>query len=224
MVDKWHLRRLKTAFRALTVTLNVILLAVATGDANQEATNLEHEQPAVEEQFVVTTSTGIRLVGMAARVEIKYPDVAQAPQVEIVFSAANASERFWAVQAFPSADFLKTHILSAQVVDRPLTLGKASVQVSQSGGDAVFSPGGLLTVQLRQGRLVGETRGMGDEFSARFDGPFVVTCAVPATALTVEAPIPTSGNAVPILAVDERFESALCQPLRTLAGWRQGAP
>ncbi|MSQ47070.1 MAG: hypothetical protein EXR78_01585 [Deltaproteobacteria bacterium] len=219
-VDQWHRQWLKRAFHALALTGIIIILTAVMGDASQEETLMKHEQPAAEAPFVVTTSVGPQLRGTAARVEIKYLDVAQAPQVEIVFSAADAADRLWAAQALPPADFLKTPTLSAQVVDRPLTLGTASVQVSQAGGDAVFSPGGLLTLQLRDGRLVGETREMGDEFSARFEGPFVVTCAVPATTLTGDAPTPTSDNTLPILVVDERFESPLCQPFATLAGWR----
>ena len=71
----------------------MIILAVATIGANPEAINLEHEQPAVEEQFVVMTTTGIRLVGM------------QVPQVEIVFSATQRRGALLGYSSLPFSGF-----------------------------------------------------------------------------------------------------------------------
>jgi hypothetical protein len=62
---------------------------------------------------------------------------------------------------------------------------------------------------------------MDDEHAARFDGPFIVTCAVPGTAAAAEVapPTPSAGEAPPALMVDDAFESALCRPHATLGGW-----
>lgn len=167
---------------------------------------------------MVTTNAGMRLTGAPARVEIKYLDVARAPKVEVFLSASDSVGRTWASQARVSSDFLETFTLSAQVVDRPLKPGNASIQVSRPGADASFAPSGLLNLHLQAGRLVGETSGMRDQFSAKFEGPFAVTCAVPAASMAVGAPAPTSENALPTLVVDEKFESALCKRYATLAG------
>lgn len=172
---------------------------------------LENKLAAPPDRFMVTTNTGMRLTGAAARVEIKYLDVARAPKVEVFLSASDSVGRTWASQARVSSDFLETLTLFAQVVDRPLQPGNAGVQVSRPGADASFAPSGLLKLRLQAGRLVGETSGMKDQFSAKFEGPFVVTCSVPAASMGAEAPAPTSENALPTLVVDQKFESALCK-------------
>lgn len=177
-----------------------------------------NEQAAPPDRFVVTTKAGIRLTGAAARIEIKHLDAAKAPEVEVVLSTSDSSGRIWAVQSTPPLDFLEALTLSARVVDRPLKLGNASVQVSLPGADASFSPSGLIKLRVQAGRLMGEASGMNDKFSAKFEGPFVVTCSVPAASMAAVAPSPTSGTALPTLVVDEKFESALCKRYAALAG------
>jgi hypothetical protein len=194
-------------------------MAAAALGGSQWTAGLKNEEPAPPERFVVTTNAGVRHTGAAARVEIKYPDAAKAPEVEVILWATNSLGQTWAVQLMAPSDFLNTLTLSAQVVDRPLQPGNASVQVSLPGADASFTPSGLLRLRLQAGRLVGEASGMTDEFSAEFEGPFVVTCAVPAASMAVGAPAPTSENALPTLVVDEMFESTLCKRYKALAGW-----
>jgi hypothetical protein len=193
-------------------------MAAAALGGSQWTAGLKNEEPAPPERFVVTTHAGMRFTGAAARVEIQPLDTARAPEIEVVLSAADSLGRTWAVQLMAPSDFLNTLTLSARVVDGPLQPGTANVQTSLPGADASFAPSGLLRLRLQAGWLVGEARGMTDEFSAEFEGPFVVTCAVPAASMAVGAPAPTSENALPTLIVDERFESTLCKPYKALAG------
>jgi hypothetical protein len=66
---------------------------------------------------------------------------------------------------------------------------------------------------------MGEARRVDDERMATFEGPFVVTCAVPAALITQGAPAPSTEQVPPTLVVDEHFESASCAPYATLGGW-----
>jgi hypothetical protein len=200
-----------------TIFCMVIMAAAAAGGVRWTA-GLENEQAAPPDRFVVTTNAGMRLIGAAAKVEIKYLDAAKAPAVEVVLSASDRLGRTWALLSTASSDFLETLTLSASVIARPLQSGNVSVQVNFLGADASFAPSGLLHLRLQAGRLVGETSGMSDDFAAKFEGPFVVTCAVPADFMGAGAPTPTSENVLPLLIVDEKFESALCRRYIALAG------
>jgi hypothetical protein len=201
----------------LTAIFCTIIMAAAAAGGSRWAAGPENEQAAPPDRFMVTTNVGIRLTGAAARVEIRHLAAAKAPEVEVVLSASDSLGRRWAVQSRAPSDFLETLTLSAQVTDRPLKLGNASVQVSLPGTNASFAPSGLLKLHLQAGRLVGEASGMNDEFSAKFEGPFVVTCAVPAASMAAGAPAATSENALLPLIVDEKFESALCKRYAALA-------
>jgi hypothetical protein len=118
-----------------------------------------------------------------------------------------------------SPDFLETRSLTARVVNRLLEPGTASVQVRLTTADATAATSGLLSLRLYGGRLVGETSRMSDEFAAQFEGPFVLTCAVPASLTAVGAPASIAKDTPSTLIVDETFESALCQPYAAVGGW-----
>jgi hypothetical protein len=195
-----------------------MIIVIAAREGPQWMAGPENEQPAPPDQLVVTMKAGMRLTGAAARIDIKHLDVAKAPGIEVASSASDSLGRTWTIQAMAPSDFLETFTLSAQVVDRPLEPGKASVQLSLPGADTSFASFGLLKLRLQAGRLVGEVSGVDDEFSAEFEGPFTVTCAVPAASIAAEVPVSASENGLPILVVDEKFESTLCKRYATLAG------
>jgi hypothetical protein len=174
------------------------------------------ERPAPPDRFVVTTEAGLRLTGGAARIEIKYRDAVNEPEVEIFFSASSDSEDAWEAYAAAPAEFLETLELRAPVVDRPLQSGEASVSVNLKGA-SLFGASGLLALRVQAGLLMGEASGMSAQLSATLEGPFALTCAVPAAAMTAGAAAPASENRPQILVVDEQFESALCARYRPLA-------
>jgi hypothetical protein len=164
----------------------------------------------------VTTKAGMQLTGAAARIDIRFADAAKAPDVEVTFSASGGSGRTWAVLSAAPADFLESHSLTARVVDGRIGPGTASVQLRAGDAEATAAPEGLLSLRLYAGRVTGEASRMGAEFAATFEGPFIVTCAVPAALIAGNAPAPSAGNAPPILIVDEAFQSAPCRPYATL--------
>lgn len=182
------------------------------------------ESPAPPDPFVVTTGSGLRLTAAPARIDIKYRDPAQPPEIELFISALDASNRTWTALAAAPADFLETSSLSATVVDRPLQPGEASVSMGVAGGDASFGQAGLVELRLQGGRLVGEARGMNEQISAIFEGPIVVTCAVPPTAMPASSADPPTGGEASVLVVDERFESELCRRHAALARSLQQKP
>ena len=199
--------------RMTTACALVALLAV--GGCREATVGPDGELAAPPNQFVVTTGTGAQLTGPAARIDIRHVDAAKPPDVEIAFSASGNSGRTWSVLSAAPADFLQTLALTARVVDDRVGVGTASVQVSLEGKEATAAPGGLLSLRVYAGRLTGEASRMDNEFAARFEGPFVVTCAVPAS-LAGEAPASSTAGTPPTLTVDERFESGLCRPYATL--------
>ena len=176
----------------------------------------EREQAAPPDRFLVTTATGQRHTGAAAKVEIKYLDATKAPQVEVTFSASSSSGDTWGAYSTVPPDFLETLTLSARVMDRPLEPGDASIQVSPQGGETSFAPSGRLNLHLLSGWLVGDASGMSDKFAAKFEGPVVVTCAVPSSLMGVEAPTAAEDGELPTLVVDEKLESELCKRYATL--------
>jgi hypothetical protein len=203
-----------------TTTASALLVAtLAVGGCRDAAVGPDGELAAPPNQFVVTTGTGAQLTGPAARIDIRHVDAAQPPDVEIAFSASGNSGRTWSVLSAAPADFLPTLALTARVVDGRVGVGTASVQVSLEGNEAQAAPGGLLSLRLYAGRVTGETSRMDNEFAARFEGPFVVTCAVPAPLVGGEAPASNAAGTPPTLTVDEHFESGLCRPYATLGGW-----
>jgi hypothetical protein len=66
---------------------------------------------------------------------------------------------------------------------------------------------------------MGETSRMGEDLAARFEGPFVVTCAVAAPLLSNDAPAADPGSSKATLIVDEVFESAPCRRYANFGGW-----
>ena len=174
------------------------------------------ERPAPADRFIITTQAGSRFAGSSARVDIRYSD-GERPDVEISFSASDRVGREWAVTAAAPAAFLRTLSMSAPLVNRPLALGDASVQLRSASEEPSFAGGGRIELHLNAGQLTGETSGVAGDFAAKFQGPFVVTCAVPAGSLSTGAPSAASENALPALIVDEKFESPLCKPYATLA-------
>jgi hypothetical protein len=197
----------------------LLVTTTAVGGCRQPGVGSGEEQAAPADQFVVTTNAGARLSGPPARIEIRHVDEAKAPDVEVVFSASVGSGYTWSVHSVALPVFLETLSLAARVVDSPLEPGTASVQVALPNAEATAAPSGLLSFRLHAGRLVGEAGRMRDEFAARFDGPFVVTCAVPAAAMASGAPESIAKITRPTLILDETFESALCRPYAALGGW-----
>jgi hypothetical protein len=202
-----------------TTACALLVATLAVGGCRDTAVGPDGELAAPPNQFVVTTRTGAQLTGPAARIDIRHVDAAKPPDVEIAFSASGNSGRTWSVLSSAPADFLETLALTARVVDGHVGAGTASVQVRLDDTESTSAPGGLLSLRLYAGRLMGETSRMNDEFAARFEGPFVVTCAVPASLIAGEAPASSAGTTPPTLTVDESFESDLCRRYATLGGW-----
>jgi hypothetical protein len=94
----------------------------------------------------------------------------------------------------------------------PASFHRRGVPGKRSGERAAAPPGFLETLTLVA--AVTDRSGMGDELASAFEGPFVVTCSVPASILGGGAPV-AEGDA-PTLVVDEGFESALCKPYARL--------
>jgi hypothetical protein len=176
------------------------------------------ERPAPPDSFLVTTNAGTQLTGPAARIDIRHVDATQPPAVEISFSAAGGSGGSWSALIAAPPGFLQTFNLTARVVDGQVVPGTATVQATIAGGDSTAVTAGVLSLQLRAGRLTGEARRIDNERMATFEGPFVVTCAVPAALFTQGAPAPSTEQLPPTLVVDENFESAPCAPYATLGG------
>jgi hypothetical protein len=202
--------------KAISCTL--LVASTLAGACREADLSPGAEQPAPPDTFVVTTRAGERLLGAAARIDIKHQRRGEAPEIEITVSASSELGSTWAVQAAALPDFLRSRVLSADVVDRPLDGGTASVQVAKARADAAFSPAGRLQLRIDGGRLIGEVSGAANDFAASFAGPVVVTCAVPSEAMASGAPAPTSANTATVLVVDTMFESALCRPYADLAG------
>jgi hypothetical protein len=203
--------RVPTACALLVATL-------ALGGCREHTVAPDGELAAPPNQFVVMTGTGAQLTGPAARIDIRHVDAAKPPDVEIAFSASGNSGRTWSVLSAAPGEFLRTLALTARVVDGRVGVGTASVQVSLEDKEARAAPEGLLSVRLYAGRVMGEASRMDAEFAAKFEGPFVVTCAVPASLAAGEAPASSAPGTPPTLTVDERFESDLCRPYATLGG------
>jgi hypothetical protein len=198
-----------------------LVATLVAGGCRQAAVAPDRERAAPPNPFVVTTNAGTTLSGAAARIDIRFTDAAKAPDVEVIFSASGGAGRSWSVVSSASADFLERLSLTARVVDGRIVPGTASVQVRVGDAEDTAASGGLLSFRLYAGRLTGEASRMADEFAARFEGPFVVTCAVPAPLMPGGAPASSGDHARPALIVDETFESALCRPYATLGGWQR---
>ena len=166
----------------------------------------------------MTTSAGTQLTGTAARIDIRHVDANRPPDVEISFSADGGSGRTWSALTEAPPEFLKTLSFTARVADDRVVPGTATVQTGGDNTEVTAAPAGLLSLRLYDGRLTGEASRMDDEHAATFDGPFIVTCAVPGAAVAAEVapPTPSAGEAPPTLRVDEAFESDLCRPYATL--------
>jgi hypothetical protein len=201
-----------------TTACALLVTTFAVGGCREATVGPDGELAAPPNQFVVTMGSGSQLTGPAARIDIRHVDAAQPPDVEIAFSASGNSGRTWSVLSAAPAGFLQSLALTARVVDGPIGVGTATVQVTLDGKEANAAPGGLLSVRLYAGRLMGEASRMDNEFAARFEGPFVVTCAVPVSLAAGDAPASSAASASPTLTVDEHFESALCRPYAMLAG------
>lgn len=195
-----------------------LVATLAVGGCRQAGVGPEHELPAPPNTFLVTTSAGRQLTGAPARIDIRYVDATKAPDVEIMFSASGEGDHTWSVLAAAPAGFLDAPRLTARVVDGRIVPGTASVQMRVALDDTA-APSGLLSLRLYAGRLEGEASRMGEDLAARFEGPFVVTCAVPPAVMPGGTSAPSADNSRPTLIVDEAFESALCRPYATLGGW-----
>ena len=156
------------------------------------------ERPAPPGQLTVTGAAGGRFTGPAARVDIRHAG-AGAPAVELVMSATDGTGRTWALQAALPAEALESLVLHARLVQRPLQVGDATVQLAAPGAEPVAAAAGLLQARLRDGQIEGAVTGAAAELDARFRGPFVVTCAAPAA----------GGGST--LVVDEKLESPACR-------------
>jgi len=197
----------------------MLVATLAVGGCRDATVGPDGELPAPPNLFVVTTKAGARLTGPAARIDIRYADAAKAPDVEISFSASGGAGRTWSVLTAAPADFLQTLGLTARVVDDRVVPGTASVQARLGDAADIPAPAGLLSLRLYAGRLMGEASRMDDQLAATFEGPFIVTCAVPAAMLAGEAPASSTADPRPTLAVDEAFATELCRPYATLGGW-----
>jgi hypothetical protein len=168
------------------------------------------------------TNAGAQLTGAAARIDIRHANAPQPPDVEISISATSSSGVTWSALTAAPPEFLETLSLTARVVDGRVVPGTATVQAGRANADASAAPAGLMSLRLYSGRLVGEASRMDDEHAARFDGPFIVTCAVPAALVAVDAPTPGADGPRPTLIVDDAFASAPCRPYAALGGWSRG--
>jgi hypothetical protein len=174
------------------------------------------EDAAPPDQFMVTTAAG-DLSGPPARLDIRHVDPSKPPDVEVALSASGRAGQRWSVLLMAPPDFLQTQRITARVVDGPLHEGEASVQVNGAGADASGAASGLVSLSLYGGRLAGEARRVPDGFAANFEGPFVVSCAIPASSGD-GAPAPAAGSPAAALVLDERFESPLCRRFAGLRG------
>jgi hypothetical protein len=166
----------------------------------------------------VTTNAGAQLTGPAARIDIRHVEATRPPDGDTRFSPPGGSGRTWSALIAAPPGFLQTLELTARVVDGPVVAGTATVEAT-TGGESTAAAEGVLSLQLRAGRLTGEARRMDGERMATFEGPFVVTCAVATALTTQDAPAPGTGQVPPTLVVDENFASASCRPYATLGGW-----
>ena len=201
-----------------TIACAQLAATLAAGGCRQAGLGPDSELPAPPNTFLVTTNAGTQLTGAPARIDIRHVDANRGPDVEIMFSASGSSGQTWSVLAAAPAGFLETNNLTARVVDGRITPGTATVQM-RSGVEDAAAPEGLLSLRLYAGRITGETSRMGEALAARFEGPFVVTCAVPAASMPAGAPAPSANDAPQTLTVDDTFESQLCRPYATLGGW-----
>jgi hypothetical protein len=203
-----------------TTASTLLSASLAAAACNPGVVGPGTERPAPPDAFMVTTNAGTQLTGPAARIDVRHVDATRPPDVEISFSAAGGSGRTWSALIAAPPGFLQTLNLTARVVDGGVVAGTATVQEATiTGGDITAVTAGVLSLQLRAGRLMGEGRRMDGERMATFEGPFVVTCAVPAALTTQGAPAPGTDQLPPTLVVDENFESASCAPYATLGGW-----
>lgn len=167
------------------------------------------ERPAPPGPLTVSTTAGARFTGPPARIDIRHATPG-APTVELVMSAADDRGRTWALQAALPAESLTSLTLRAQLVQRPLQPGDATVQLTAAPAsaapptEAVTASAGQLQARLQHGRIEGSVTGATPELSATFAGPFAVTCAVPSE----------SGSTT--LVVDERLASPTCKPYADL--------
>jgi len=195
-----------------------LVATLAVGGCRQAGAGPEHELPAPPNTFLVTTGAGRQLTGTPARIDIRYVDATKAPDVEIMFSASGEGDPTWSVLAAAPADFLDTPRLTARVVDGRIVPGTASVQMRVDLDDTA-AQSGLLSLRLYAGRLEGEASRMDEALAARFEGPFVVTCAVPPALMPGGTSAPSANTSQSTLVVDEAFESAPCRPYATFGGW-----
>lgn len=163
------------------------------------------ERPAPAGELVLTSAAGARFTGPAARIDIRHPEDGK-PTVELVMSAVDGAGRTWALQAALPVEALDSLAIRAQLVQRSLQPGEATVQLSAPGASALAAGAGQLQARLNRGQLQGDVTGAGEEISATFAGPFAVTCAVPVA----------GGGGAPMLVVDEKFESPACKPFADL--------
>jgi hypothetical protein len=167
------------------------------------------ERPAPPGPLTVSSTSGARFTGPPARIDVRHATPG-APTVELLMSAADDRGRTWALQAALPAESLTSLTLRAQLVQRPLQPGDATVQLTappasaapQNG--AVTASAGQLQARLQHGRIEGSVTGTTPDLSATFAGPFAVTCAVPSQ--------PGSTT----LVVDEQLESPACKPYADL--------
>ncbi len=204
-------------YQAIACTL--LVAALALGGCGQTTTGPDGELSAPPNQFAVTTQAGTQLSGAAARIDIRYADAVQAPDVEISFSASGGAGRTWSVVTAAAPEFLDTMNLTARVVDGRVTPGTATVQAGIGSAETAAAQAGLLSLRVYDGRVMGETSRMGEELAATFEGPFVVTCAVPAAVKSNDVPAPAPRSTQPALIVDEAFESAPCRRHANFGGW-----
>lgn len=192
----------------------------APGTASDAAMSLDAkaERPAPPDRFVVETAEGRRLSGAPARIDIRHLDALQAPQIEVTVSAGDDEGQVWGFRAWAPSSFPGMPGFTAHIVRGPLGPGQAGVEHGRAAADTRSATGGTLQLALREGRLTGRAHANGA--SARFEGPYAVSCAVPASApaAAASAATPTPEAPLPVLVVDERFESPLCKPYAQLAG------
>lgn len=195
----------------------VMACAAAAPDTAVRAAVPTPELPAPPDRFVLQVEGGARLTGPPARIDIRHAVVGAAPAVEISFAAGDEQGTTWSVLVVAQSGFLRDSALQAQLSDRPLEPGRASLQRIQSAGGVQMADAGALQLSLRQGRLSGQAtaRGLG---RLKFEGPYAVSCTLPASATAV-AP-PASADALMAQVVDEGFESVLCKPYAALGRGR----
>jgi len=170
------------------------------------------ERPAPQDPFAIDLSTGLRLTGPAARIDLTFEVGAMAPAVELHFRGARGASAY-AVRALLEPRVLRGDSAEATLTVAPLRVGLASAELTDTSDQTTFAERGTLQLALASRTLQGEVRA--DAFSATFAGPVVLTCSIPA-GRGDGASAPTPEGTGSVLVLDADFSSVQCKPYAAL--------